>query len=216
MLSDQTCTNQTGNHRRQQSTPTLSALNRPFLLPRTPQHNDQHRRGLSVDETSPAAAEHDFRFKEVHTVDNNVRQQDGYNHMQETQQTRARPGQIEYSRQSQQTMELQDVKPATSQRSDGNCLAAEDISALILDLRSAASSVDRQHKPQVFEFILPHEMTTQTDNLALEMERAGSDHQVVHNSIQAHERQPSSSQLQREASARPLERPQALNENSMS
>ena len=217
MLSDQTCTNQTGYHRRQQSTPTLSALNRPFLLPRTPQHNDPHRRGLSVDETSSVAAEQGFRSRDLDIVDENIRQQNGQPHLQETQQTRARPGQIEYLRQNRHTIQLQDTEPTPVRQTDENCLAAEDIDALILGLGPVASPVNGQSRVQMLDFTHPQEMTTPTDNLALGGEQAGIKSHFMQDGKQAIETQPCSTQIQQDAGARLLDRRlTAANEHNMS
>ena len=174
MLSNQTCTNQIGHHRRQQSTPTLSTLDRP-LLPRTPQNNERHRRGLSVDKIFTNAVDPEERNAEIQNGHNNIRQQDGQPQVQETQQTRAWTSQISYSPQAQPSAQILDMQQRSIQQKEQGYLSVEDIDALIMGLDPTADQSHEKTKGNALDSPLdlpfPYDSTQRKRTLCQENER---------------------------------------------
>ena len=197
MLSNQTCTNQAGHHhRRQQSTPTSSARDR-LILPRTPQHNERHRRGLSIDDTFANRAPPRERHAETQNGDTNHPQQDGQSQMQETQQTGACTSQISYLPQNQANIQIHSLHCISSQPKEQDCLSVEDIDALISGLGPTANQLHDRTKENVpndaLDLSFPYGSSQQEGNPSPEMETADLKQQNVYHSIQEPQEAPNCS-----------------------
>ena len=155
MLSNQTCTNPTGLHRRQQSTPTLLTLNQPLALPRIIQYHEPQRRSLSQDRAlSTRIKEHDVKDITLH-IESVEGQQDGQQNLQETQQPYARPGQEDLQIQNENQEAFRDRKPLQSRLPSYGCISANDIDALLQDLQSGRDTATTRCNDTAMEVIHP-------------------------------------------------------------
>ena len=162
MLSQQACTNPAGNHRRQNSTPTLSIWNKPNLRPHTPQHYGIHRRGISLDEISPNDFKQDNGHVGVGKVEFDIRQQDEQQQLQEAQQTTARPGQQQNDKQCGTI--LQHVEALPDQESDNVYFSNDDINSLMPGLDPTTTSQDDTHMNNTMDFFHSFDSYTSAEN----------------------------------------------------
>lgn len=110
MLSNQTSNLTPGQHRRQNSTPTVFDTLKVPLLPATRPQHGSHRRGLSLDQPTNFHQHHGLPPQDDRTV--SIRQQQQHT-LQETQQQRqlARPGQQPKQPQSHNDGAQRDLQP---------------------------------------------------------------------------------------------------------
>lgn len=149
MLSNQTSNLPPGQHRRQNSTPTVFDTLKVPLLPAARRQNGSHRRGLSLDQPANLYQHQGISPQDDRTV--SIRQQRQH-FLQETQQQQrqlARPGQKPNEPQPKNDGPLRDLQPKPYPEYDSGTLAPKIVSdqGLILHIKKEFDIKD-SYKPE--------------------------------------------------------------------
>ena len=134
MLSNQKCTNPTGFHRRQESTPNLLSLHQAYLTRAIRPHSPHHR-GLSLDRVTSRLTKIEDGQEGIPRTEDDEGQQDSQQRLQGTQSPGARPGAINIRQENPCQEAVRDSKQPRRYNDAYGCLSAEDIDALLTDLR---------------------------------------------------------------------------------
>ena len=143
MLSNKTCTNHTGSHRRQYSTPNLSASSQPTPSSKIPQQ-EAHRRGQSLDQISFPITKEEIEQARSDDIRELHRQQDRRQSLQETQQAAAGPGQQSLFQKSQHSDYPFNPYPPTGPIFNQPCLCTKDLNALMTGLSAQENLSDNE------------------------------------------------------------------------